>query len=63
MQKVVPQSDEQSLPHFISNSPWDDREVQYQIAIEADDLLGGHEDSCLLVDESGYQKKVRSLLV
>ena len=57
MQEVVPQSDEQSLQHFISNSPWDDCELQDQIAFEADVLLGGHEYSCLLIDESGFQKK------
>ena len=57
MQEVVPQSDEQSLQHFISNSPWDDCELQDQIAFEANVLLGGHEDSCLLIDESGFQKK------
>lgn len=57
MQEVVPQSDEQSLHHFISNSPWDDSELQDQIALEADELLGGREDSCLLIDESGFQKK------
>lgn len=57
MQEVVPQADEQSLQHFISNSPWDDCEVQDQIALETDDLLGGHEDSCILIDESGFQKK------
>ncbi len=57
MQEVVPQSDEQSLQHFISNSPWNDSELQDQIGLEADYLLGGHEDSCLLIDESGFQKK------
>lgn len=57
MQEIVPQSDEQSLQHFISNSPWNDGDVQDQIALEADELLGGHEDSSLMIDESGFQKK------
>src|SRR5215813_1931365 len=56
---VVPQSDEQALHHFISNSPWDARAVLDQVARDANALLGGTEESFLLIDESGFPKKGR----
>lgn len=57
MAEVVPDADSQSLQHFISESDWDEREVLNQVAKEADAQLGGKEDSCLIVDESGFAKK------
>ncbi|MCG6861007.1 MAG: IS701 family transposase [Chromatiaceae bacterium] len=57
MAEVVPGSDEQVLQHFLSNSAWDERGVCAQVALEADALLGGTEDSALLIDESGITKK------
>ncbi len=57
MAEVVPESDDQALQHFLTNSPWNEREVLDQVALEADRLLGGEEDSALLVDESGITKK------
>ena len=57
MEEVVLNSDEQALQHFCSNSPWDARQVQAQVAAKADEMLGGHENSCLLIDESGFIKK------
>lgn len=57
MAEVVPESDEQSLQHFLSNSDWDERSVLDQVALEADQLLGGNEDSALILDESGFTKK------
>lgn len=59
MSEVVPDSDDQALQHFLSNSPWDERAVLDQVAQEADALLGGSEDSALLLDESGITKKGR----
>jgi SRSO17 transposase len=59
MAEVVPDSDEQALQHFLSNSNWDERAVLDQVALEADQLLGGEEDSALLIDESGFTKKGR----
>lgn len=56
---VVPESDEQALHHFISNSRWDERAVLNKIARDANDLLGGTDDSFLLIDESGIPKKGR----
>lgn len=57
MAEVVPGSDEQVLQHFLSNSTWDERAVLDQVALGADELLGGSEDSSLLIDESAFTKK------
>ena len=57
MAEVVPDSDEQVLQHFLSNSNWDARAVVDQVARQADALLGGTADSALLIDESGITKK------
>ena len=57
MVEVVPDTDYQQLQHFLSHSPWDHQAVMRQVASEADRLLGGHPDSCLLIDESGFVKK------
>jgi SRSO17 transposase len=57
MEQVVPSSNEQALQHFISNSPWDAEAVMRQVARGADALLGGHEDTLLIIDESGIPKK------
>ena len=55
--EVVPESNEQALQHFISNSFWDERPVLGQVAFDANRELGGHTDSALLIDESGITKK------
>jgi SRSO17 transposase len=55
---VVPGSDEQALHHFIANSPWDHRAVLDQVARDANALLGGTDDSFLLIDET-FPKKGR----
>lgn len=57
MAEVVPDSDEQSMQHFITNSPWDHRAVIDQVARDCDRLLGGHADSAFLIDESAIPKK------
>lgn len=56
---AVPGSDEQALHHFIANSPWDDRPVLDKVARDANELLGGTDDSFLLIDETGFPKKGR----
>ncbi|MCP4286456.1 MAG: IS701 family transposase, partial [Gammaproteobacteria bacterium] len=40
-----------------SNSNWDERGVLDQVALETDALLGGTDESALLIDESGITKK------
>lgn len=57
MEEVVPDCEYQPLQHFLSNSDWDARAVLDQVALEADRHLGGSVDSCLLLDESSFQKK------
>jgi len=57
MEEVVPDCDYQSLQHFLSDSDWDARAVLDQVAVEADRHLGGAADSCLLLDESSFEKK------
>jgi SRSO17 transposase len=57
MEQAVPGTNEQSLQHFISNSPWDPEAVMRQVARGADALLGGHHDTLLVIDESGIPKK------
>lgn len=57
MAEAVPDTEYQRLQHFLSHSPWDHRAVMRQVAAEADRLLGGDPDSCLLIDESSFAKK------
>jgi SRSO17 transposase len=59
MAEVVPESDDQVLQHFLSNSGWKGRGVLDQVAVEADALLGGTLQSALLIDASGITKKGR----
>ena len=54
---MVAEADEQRLQHMLTESQWDHRAVLDQVAQEADRRLGGTEDSCLLIDESGFAKK------
>lgn len=56
---AVPGSDEQALHHFIANSPWDHRAVLDRVARDANTLLGGTDDSFLVIDETGFPKKGR----
>ena len=57
MEEVVAGADDQRLQHMLTESQWDHRGVLDQVAQEADHWLGGTEDSCLLIDESGFAKK------
>ncbi len=57
MAEVVPECSEQALHHFISNSTWDECAAMDQVALDADSELGGRADSCVLVAESGFEKK------
>lgn len=57
MTEVVVDSDYQSLQHFVSHSPWDYRPIMDQVALDADQLLGGIPDTCLIIDETSNVKK------
>jgi len=45
------------LQHFLSNSNWDERAVLDQVAMEADTLIGGGQNTGLIIDESYFAKK------
>lgn len=57
MAEVVDGADHQQLHHFTANSPWKARPVYDQVAREADSILGGQDDSGLIMDETGVVKK------
>lgn len=57
MEEAVVEADDQRLQHMLTESDWDHRAVLDQVALEADQWLGGSSDSCLLIDESGFAKK------
>ena len=57
MAEAVPFSDDQALQHFLTNSEWDEQLIVDQIAIDANNYIGGKRDSCLIIDETGFPKK------
>lgn len=57
MAEIVPDTDAQALHHFLAHSPWDARAVMNQVARDVNSLLGGDQDSCLLLDETCFPKK------
>jgi len=56
MEEHVAGADDQALQYMLTESHWDSQAVMDQVAQEANHLLGGDE-SCLLLDESGFEKK------
>jgi SRSO17 transposase len=54
--KIVPDCNNQSLQHFISNSPWDERPVIDQIQRDVIALIGDAVNGSLHVDECGLPK-------
>ena len=64
MAEAVPNSDDQVLQHLLTNSSWDDQVDIDQLAQDANPLIGGKKDSCLIIDVSGIPKKgTKSLCV
>lgn len=57
MVEAVAESDWQPMQHFISNSPWEHRPIQDQIAKDADRLIGGSPDTGFFFDETSIPKK------
>jgi SRSO17 transposase len=57
MAVVVEAGCAQQFQHFISNSPWDHEPVIAQIGRDADQLLGGKPESCLIIDECSFPKQ------
>jgi len=57
MAEVVPDINDQSYQHFVSESPWSHREVLDQVAHDVDAAFGDSHDRFLVVDESAIAKK------
>ena len=57
MEEVVPEADHQALQPMLSESTWSERAVLDPIAQDANRLLGGHEDTAWVMDDSGIPKK------
>ena len=57
MAEAVPDSDDQVFQNFLTNSPWNDQAVVDQLANDSNRLIGGKNDSCLIIDETGIPKK------
>jgi len=57
MEEAVPGADEQALQHFLGASKWDEGALLRRVAQVVDARLGGHSDSCLILDETGLPKK------
>lgn len=56
MEEYVAGSDHQACQQFISDSPWDYKSLNKQIASDVNKLLGGN-NSVLCIDESAFSKK------
>src|SRR6266704_3498969 len=54
---VVAAACPQRFQHFISNSPWDHEPVLAQLSCDADMLVGGKPESCLIIDETSFIKQ------
>ena len=54
MAEAVPFSDDQSLQHFLTNSEWDEQLIVDRIAVDANNHIGGRQDNCLIIDETGF---------
>ena len=57
MEEYVVDADDQSLQYMLTEASWDDRAVMAQVARDVDRVLGGSDESCLLIDETSFAKK------
>lgn len=57
MEEYVVGADDQSLQYMLTDADWDHQAVMKQVAEGVDHLLGGTEESCLLIDETSFAKK------
>lgn len=55
--KIVPESDNQSLQHFISESSWDEDGVITEVQRRVSKLIGDKENGSMHIDESGILKQ------
>jgi SRSO17 transposase len=57
MTEVVPETEYQSLQHFMTHSPWEHLPVMDQVAVDADRLFGSSPDTAIIIDECSLPKK------
>ena len=57
IEERVPETQYENLQYFLSEARWDVQPVNMQIARDVDRHLGGHSDSGLYIDETGFPKK------
>lgn len=55
--KTVPNCNNQSLQHFISDSLWDEEGLIHDIQDRLVELIGDKENGSLQLDESGFPKQ------
>lgn len=55
--REVPDSDYEAMQHFISTSPWEDRQAIGQLQEDVCQLIGDGDDGALILDESGVAKQ------
>lgn len=55
--KIVPDCNSQSLQHFISESPWDERPVKDKIQRDVAELIGDKVNGAIHIDGSGFPKE------
>ena len=58
-EKIVPDSDHQSLQHFASNSPWEDEPILDDVCENVSERIGDAEHGSIHIDESGLPKQGR----
>jgi len=56
-EKIVPDSDHQSLQHFASNSPWVDEPILDDVSHTVSERIGDSEHGSIHIDESGLPKQ------
>ena len=57
MSKTVPNCNNQSIQHFVSNSLWDEQGLICQIQDDVVNLIGDKENGSLQLDDSGFPKQ------
>jgi SRSO17 transposase len=55
----VPNTNDQTYQHFLCRSPWNNNSVIEQLYHDANQYIGGRDDSCLLINETCIPQKGR----
>jgi SRSO17 transposase len=57
LEETLAEANYQGMQQFISDSPWDESGVMRQLRQDTEQLLGGHADTALYLDETSFVKK------